>query len=144
MDLILYSSSFLIFSHLIYHSIQQAIFSPQFTCFLTRCWHYDLFLATILLWCLFNPISFCSPIFKKLLLKLSVLQQFKVHSKIEGKIQRFLTGCLLPSLLYSSSSVLAFPTRVARLTIDEPTLIHHNHLKFTVYITVHSWHLLPR
>lgn len=102
----------------------------------------SFFKTTLLCW-LFNPIYFWSPpIFKKLLLlKLSVLEQFKVHSKIEGKTEISHILPTPPSPLLFSSFVISLPHQSS--TIGEPTFIHHNHLKSTVYITVHSCYLLP-
>ena len=57
-----------------------------------------------------------------------------VHSKIEGKVQRFLIYCLLPALPSPTFSFISIPHQSSiSVTTDKPTLTHHNHLKSTVH-----------
>ena len=60
-----------------------------------------------------------------------------VHSKIEGKAQRFLIYHLLHTCI--DSDVIKIPhQRGIFVTTDEPTLTHHYYPKFVVNVLVYS------
>ena len=66
------------------------------------------------------------------------LVQYKVHSKIEGKVQRFpIHPC--PQTFIASPNTNISQQCGTFVIIDEPTLTHHNYPKSIVYIRVHSW-----
>ena len=68
------------------------------------------------------------------------LEQFKVHSKIEGKLQRFPTYLLSPYICSSPPppTIHLFHQTGTFFTTDEFTLTHHYHLQSIVYIMVCS------
>lgn len=58
-------------------------------------------------------------------------------SNIERKVQSFPMYPLSP---YIVSLIINIPYQSrAFISTNEPTMIHHNHLKSMVYIMVHSW-----
>ena len=64
-------------------------------------------------------------------------EKFKFHSKIEGKVQKFLRYSTPPHT--HGLSFITSPHQTSTLVpIDEPTLTHHYHPKSTVDIRVHS------
>lgn len=64
-----------------------------------------------------------------------ILEQFWVHSEIEGKIHRFPIHFLPPTLI--ASTIINIPHQSGPLvTTDEPTMMHHNHSKSIVQ----SWY----
>lgn len=66
------------------------------------------------------------------------LELFKVHSRIQGKVQRFPIHLLLHT--GTASPIFNVPhQRGTSVITDEPTLSHHYHPKSTVYMRVHSW-----
>lgn len=68
-------------------------------------------------------------------IKTMFLEQFNVHSKIDGEVWR-----LLPALLQSQPPPLSIsPSDCAGVTRDEPALLHHCHPKSKGYMRVHSW-----
>lgn len=64
------------------------------------------------------------------------LEQFEVHRKIDGKVQRF------PSCPAPTHTCITAPTNIPHqngtLVTTEPSLTHY-HPKSTVHIMVHSW-----
>lgn len=65
------------------------------------------------------------------------LQQFQVHSKIDWKVQRFPIHPLPLSNIHSLPGIKTPRQRHIFVTINEPTLMHHDHPKCVVQITVH-------
>ena len=61
-----------------------------------------------------------------------------VYSKLRGKGYRDFSYTHSP-YTGTASHLSTFPIRWIRVTINEPTLTHHNRSKSTVYIMVHSW-----
>ena len=75
-------------------------------------------------------------------LRLNFLEEFKLHSKTEGKVQRFSITPLHPHRHSQSRLVLILPTSVVHLLQLVNLVIHYNHPKSTVYIVVQSLCLL--
>ena len=65
-------------------------------------------------------------------------EQFKVHSQIERKVQRFPIDPFSHSCIASRINNNPHQGGVF-VTTDESTLTHHNHAKFIVYLRVLSW-----
>ena len=74
------------------------------------------------------------------------LEQFKVHSKIEQKVQRS-PIYLLPAPTHAEIYLITRPSHCQHLSpesvticiTDEPTLTQRYHPEFIFYIWVHSW-----
>ena len=70
--------------------------------------------------------------------RLYVLEQFEVHSKIEKKVNRSLMYTLPHT--YTTSSLIKIPQQSGTfVTIDKSILTHPNPPKFIVHIMDYSW-----
>ena len=72
-----------------------------------------------------------------LLLKLCFLELFWFIANQGGRYRDF--SYTHSPYTGTASHLSTFPIRWIRVTINEPTLTHHNRSKSTVYIMVHSW-----
>ena len=64
--------------------------------------------------------------------------QFQVHSKFEGKVQRFPIYPLPHTFI--ASCIINIPHQSGAFVVtDEPTMTHHNHPKSIASVIIYSW-----
>lgn len=67
------------------------------------------------------------------------VKKFNVHSKIEGKLEKFPDYSLLPCHAHIASSIINMPHQSGTFaTIDKPTSTHHNYPEPIICLMAHS------